>query len=179
MRGRYTIAVTTENKRSPRSDWKEDFEISNGDASQHPGYMQAVAGIGEDEISNRISAALLKYKTEEELNKVKAENAQLKKDLSAAQKEANEPLNRIAGVAMQYLPIFLGQAQAPTAQVAGLTTDSIMEELILTDEENARLSACVDTFNTIAPGEWLPLLEKLAEKLKANPGMLQQLKFML
>lgn len=188
LNGRYTLAACAKNTRQPREDWREDIEISKAETTA-VAPMQAVSGISPDDVTKQINDAILKYKTEQELIQLKKENDQLKKDLRIAEKESSEPLNRIGQLAMQYMPMFLGAMPPPppqqerTANVAGLSAEHIynpnnetVDELILTEQENERLSKCVDVFAAAAPGEWLDLLEKLAAKLQANPQMIGMLK---
>ena len=70
--------------------------------------------------------------------------------------------------------------QQPAPPTAALNNEQAAEqtEVILNDDENARLSHVIDVFSKIDP-DWLTTLEKMADKLQSNPSLLPMFKSML
>lgn len=189
MDGKYSMACTAMNKRTTRQDFHEDIEVSKMAMAgiSGPPVMQ---GLSKEEAFAMVQEGIKKFQTEERLKALEKENAELKKDLKAIEKEAGNPLNRIISIAGPYIEkMMLGTQQ----KIAGIPapghgqpnndhfTNTPVEEqgYTLTDEENERLAQCIGIFHEYAPGEWLPLLEKLAAKIQENPAILNMLKSFL
>lgn len=154
-------------------------------------YQQAqVQGISEDEVNKKIQEALNQYKTEERLKALEEENRELKKELKSF--DENDPVRKIAGILMPMAPQIINRMfpaaavagfpeQQPAPATAALNNEQAaaeQSEIILSDDENARLSHVIDVFSKIDP-DWLTTLEKMADKLQSNPSLLPMFKSML
>lgn len=190
--GKYTLVATEKPGGLPtRGFLIEDFELStldNNSGSQAPVINGIPDGyIKHTDVATQIADALNKYKTEEELKKLKEENSQLKKDLRQA--EQQDGFNRLAGIAADLFPMYKDRILPAVAglpdplphQPTPMPTDQINEgeTVDLTPEQQDRLGIAIGSFMEAAPDEWLELLERLAANVKSNPALINTFKAFL
>lgn len=189
LNGKFDIASTQLASRKPKGDWKVSFQINQAEEKGSIGNVPqtpVVQGIGEDEVTKRINAALKEYKREVEFEAMKERTRELEKQLKEAEREANDPWNKIGEIAVPFITSWMA-GQQQRAQVAGFppvsTTvpenDHFNEEtepvtIKLTDDEENRLSNVIAILYTASP-EWLNKLEKLAAMVQQNPAMINMI----
>lgn len=181
--GKYTIVAADTNDRIPaKGAWREDISLNSFDTQP----AAAVASIGsipdgyvkQETVTEQINNALEKYKRDQELEAIRKENAELKRENKEL--NANDPWTKIAGIFTELAPHFMPGIKAqiagvPAADPVNTSTDEIVE---LTDEENDRLGIALATFREVDP-DWIGTLEKMAAKAKTNPGIINTLKAFL
>lgn len=177
--GKFTLCLNDKPGISPKGMFKEDIQLSFEDKTAALLQPAVVNGVSDDEVTRRIDAALVKYKTEQELAQLRAENAELKKKVEELEDEGNNPLSRIAGVIEPFIPHILN---AQVAKVAGLPkheTAMPNNDHLVNEDVETRLGNVIAIFEKAAPEEWLSLLEKLAAKVESNPAIINNLKMFL
>lgn len=193
LNGKFDIASTQLASRKPKGDWKVSFQINQaeekgGNIGNVP-QMQAVQGIGEDEVNKRIKAAIAEYKRDVEFEQLQARTRELEKQLKEAEKEASDPWNKIGEIAVPFITTWMA-GQQQRAQVAGFppvstsvpendhfneeTETAVQETIKLTEDEENRLSNVIAILYTASP-EWLNKLEKLAALVQQNPAMINMI----
>ena len=193
--GKYTLVATEKPGNLPtRGFLHEDFEISpfessNTQNSQSPSIGAIPDGYVKSEtVDQMISKALADYQNKTELERLKKENDQLKKDLRTA--ETQDGFSRLAGIAADLFPMYkdklipamagIGNIPEPLPAKQEPMTNTTQDEVVdLTPEQNERLSLAIGAFVEAAPTEWLEILEKMAAKVRNNPGVLGTLKTFL
>lgn len=188
--GKYSLVATDKPGNLPtRGFLHEDFEISAFESNGTPN-MPTVSGIpdgymSKESVQELIQKEIQRHKAETELEALRKENTQLKKDLRVA--EQQDGLSRLAGIAADLYPHF--KDRLVPAAVAGIPpelhpknnpmpTDQI-EVMEVTPEQQERLSIAVGAFAEAAPDEWLEILEKMAAKVRTNPAIINTLKAFL
>lgn len=187
LSGRYNIATcNSDGKRSPRNDWKEEFEVSKEDrsvAASVGAVAPVITGVAPDEVSKQIQAALHQYKTDEELKTLRAKVAELEKENRELEKATSDPFNQIAGILVPMLPGLLGKAQTQVAGVppgGNVSYNHVQQHAETNDssnDETERLGRVVAVLQNATP-EWLELLEKIAAKVQADPGFINMAKYL-
>jgi hypothetical protein len=186
--GSFTIVASQVPKNVAKGAYKVEFRISVFDSQPQPAAQApAVAGIGADEIQQRIADGIAKAMTEHRLKLLEAENAALKKEL--AEHDTNDPWHRVGTIVADYgpqlIPLLTGTATQPMAKVAGLQAQPaqvIQTTEPTTDENNEvdpaaqeKLERVISIFSEIDPEGWLDKLEQLALKLQAKPSLLNMI----
>jgi hypothetical protein len=184
--GKYTLAAIQKAGTLPsKGKFVTDVEISYTDTNAPQQQTQAIAGPSAINVEEAIQKALQDYKLNEEVKQLKAKNAELEKENKELQRE--DPIGKLVSICGPYIPKILG---LEAAQVAGIHPgtmqaapntiqhNEVEDEYSLTEQENQRLATVVETFMQ-ADVNWLETLEKMAAKVKADPGILKTLKMFL
>lgn len=185
--GKFTIVAADTNERIPaKGAWREDISLSAFE--DKPGSAQAVSigGIPDgyvkmEDVTKMVKDSLDAYKKDQELEASKKRIAELEQENKEL--NANDPWTRIAGVAADLLPHIMPNLKA---QVAGIppamppvpepaTEDDAVE---LTEEEETRLGNALAVFREVDP-DWIGTLEKMANKARTTPGIINTLKAFL
>lgn len=191
-RGAYTIIASDKAQITAKGTYREDFEISvteSQDSAAVSGVASGAAvttGFTMEDVKKAAQEAsreaVESYKRERELEDLRKENAELKKDVKELEKAKNDPWNKVmTAIAPHAEPIISGFMGRPTAQVAGLPANdklednNALEETDLTPEQVEQLSYVCSVFAKHDP-DWLNTLNKMADKLEENPQLLNMIK---
>ena len=204
-RGTYSLTAMPGAKIKGRGSETVDFEITDGiagyDGSTPQPAAPVVQGFTKEDVAAAVATEMAKYKAEVELENLKKELAELKRENKELQDSHEDPWGKIAGVVAPHLPGLLGLQQAgvagvpelpvpapssihhqsttnmPTNENAGSTiqTDT---EVKLSEADQNRLGEILGGFAEIDP-DWMNTLDRMVKKGKANPSLISLLKSML
>lgn len=198
LSGDYTIVVCEQpGKLSTKGNFREDVRVLYGSNNNQQQQAPVINGIPPGmvpmaEVQKMINDALDKQRLERQLEDLQKQNKELQKEL----KEGGN--DRIGKIVEMFAPQIIGyftQGAAPAAAVGKIPDEApstiinhetnlhtMADETTMTDEQvdaiNERLGSVVEAFAAADPN-WLETLEKMAAKVKANPGIINTLKAFL
>lgn len=188
--GVYTITAMPSAKLTSKGVFHSDIEIPSYEQRESISGAPAAAPIVD--VQGAIDAALNKYKMEVELSDLRKENAELKRDNAKLEKESNPLTAQISGMLKEYAPMLIPAlvgkvAGVPPVSGSPINNDHLDNEedeepgpvLRLTPEQSQRLGEVLYVFSQADPEGWLDTLEKMANKVQADPGILNSIKMFL
>lgn len=186
--GEFTIVLNDSPKATQRGNQRQDFSIETSGGAMFN--QAAVSGpvVTAEDIQAKITEALNKYKSEQELADIKKKLAELEKEKKELEKQAGDPWNKFIGSISPYIPHILKEQGIIATDVAGIP-NSAATPTKETDKEHPanepdadvqnRLEQVVGKFHQARPDDWLEVLEFFADKILAKPGLVETAKSFL
>jgi hypothetical protein len=169
-------------KGTARGNFYEEFQnLQNNLQSASMQQIASVTGITDDEVQKRIEAAISGFKTQMEIENLRKENSDLKKELNATNTTQNRILSKIepyiGTLISAILPKFLGTKEIA---IAGLLEN---EEPNINDNENSetmeqKLLNALQKWQD-ADVDYIKIIEKCAQMATENDPMYDMAKKIL
>ncbi len=168
---RYIIKAS-ESKISKRGNYLEEFKNTSETLPSIQGTQQpTVQGYSKEDVQAEITKALKDYKTEQELEALRAENRELSKEVNRRQTVGEQFLERALPYVGQIMPALIGKfiPQAGHVALQGIVKEDVQDEAEttdieteLTDDEADRVEAAVLKWAAADP-DFLQYIEGFAD----------------
>jgi len=159
--------------------------------SANIGAIPQVAGITEDEVERRISAAIGALQTKQMIERLQQENKDLKQDIKDMQTPINRMITKFEPYIGTIIPALIHKLipSAPSIQLAGIErendldnnnsqTETMENEQTTTTNQEERLANALEKWNA-ADADFISLIETIAEMAATGDPMYTMAKKML